>query len=100
VNSAEKPAEHETELVGQWLAGSRRIRADAICERIGWLVSQYLVPLGADTGGWDELYRDPETSHLWERTWPQPQMHGGGPPRLARIGVEDARAKYGAVVDA
>ncbi|MGQ0385078.1 MAG: Imm27 family immunity protein [Gammaproteobacteria bacterium] len=99
MNPPGKPAEHETELVGQWVGGSRKLKADAICERIGWLVSQYLVPLGADSGRWDELYRDPETGRLWERTWPQPELHGGGPPRLSRIEPAAAREKYGLVVD-
>ncbi len=95
----QKPAAHETDLVGQWQAGARKITGDATCERIGWLVSSYLVPLGVDTSGWDELYRDPETGHLWERTWPQSEMQGGGPPRLTRIDLADARRKFGHVVD-
>lgn len=96
----EKPAAHETDLVGQWQAGARKITGDAVCERIGWLVGNYLVALGADSSGWDELYRDPESGLLWERTWPQPEMHGGGPPRLARIEPAAARDKYGHVVEA
>lgn len=95
----EKPAAHETELVGRWQAGARKIKGDATCDRIAWLVSQYLVPLGADACNWDELYRDPETGDLWERTWPQPELHGGGPPRLARIDAEAAREKYGLVTE-
>ncbi|MGQ0430294.1 MAG: Imm27 family immunity protein [Gammaproteobacteria bacterium] len=99
MNTPDKPSEHETDLVGQWIAGSRKLKADTTCDRIGWLVSEYLVPLSADSGGWDELYRDPETGYLWERSWPQPELNGGGPPRLARIEPAAARAKYGQVVD-
>lgn len=94
-----KLAAHETDLVGSWRAGAKKITADATCERIGWLVSQYLVPLGADPGGWDELYRDPESGLLWERTWPQSGLHGGGPPRLSRIEPAAARGKYGHLVE-
>lgn len=99
MNAEQKPAEHETDLVGQWHAGTRKITGDATCQRIDWLVSCYLLPLGADPAGWDELYRDPETGLLWERTWPRPEMHGGGPPRLSRIEAAAARAKYGHHVD-
>lgn len=99
MNAHQKPAEHETELVGHWQAGAKKITADATCERIGWLVGSYLVPLGADPSGWDELYRDPETGHLWERTWPQSDMHGGGPPRLSRIEPVAAREKYGHIFE-
>jgi hypothetical protein len=99
VNAQHKPAGHETELVGEWHAGTRKITGDATCQRIDWLVSCYLLPLGADPAGWDELYRDPESGLLWERTWPRPEMHGGGPPRLSRIELAAARAKYGLHVD-
>jgi hypothetical protein len=99
VNTRHKPAGHETELVGEWHAGTRKITGDATCQRIDWLVSCYLLPLGADPAGWDELYRDPESGLLWERTWPRPEMHGGGPPRLSRIEAAAARAKYGHHVD-
>jgi hypothetical protein len=99
VNARHKPAGHETELVGEWHAGTRKITGDATCQRIDWLVSCYLLPLGADPAGWDELYRDPESGLLWERTWPRPEMHGGGPPRLSRIEAAAARAKYGHHVD-
>lgn len=99
MNRPAKLAPDETELVGQWLARTRKIAADPTCARIGWLVGEQLVALGSATTGLDELYRDPESGGLWERTWPQSGMPGGGPPRLARIAHEAARAKYGALAD-
>lgn len=85
----------ESELVGHWISKGRRTVGDAVATRIEWLVSERLVLLGTDESGWDELYRDPESGSLWELTRPQSGMHGGGPPRLARIEMEIARHKYG-----
>jgi hypothetical protein len=31
---------------------------------------------------WAILYRDQETGEFWDLTYPQGQMHGGGPRRL------------------
>lgn len=76
-----------------------KIEGDATCARIESLISGYLVALGSDESGWDALYRDPETGFLWELTWPQSNLHGGGPPRLAIVCAEHMRAKYGAVAD-
>lgn len=93
------PADHETDLVGQWVAKGRKVVGDAVTGRIEWLVSQHLVLLGSAARGWDELYRDPVSGKLWELTWPQSQLHGGGPPRLTVISADDIRAKYGILAE-
>lgn len=85
----------DTDLVGQWLMKKDAIVADPACARIEWLIANQLVLLGADASGWDELYRDPDDGRLWELTWPQSEMQGGGPPRLTCITIEAARSKYG-----
>lgn len=87
----------DTDLVGQWLMKKDAVVADATCARIEWLVANQLVLLGADSSGWDELYRDPDDERLWELTWPQSEMQGGGPPRLTRIAGDAAQRKYGAI---
>jgi hypothetical protein len=94
-----KPADNETDLFGAWHVKRDKVVADPVCGRIEWLISNHLVQLGADSSGWDELYRDPHDGRLWELTWPQSEMHGGGPPRLTCLTIDAARGKYGAVVD-
>jgi len=74
-----KPAGHETDFVGAW-----KLRRETI---------------GAGLSGRDDLYRDPDDGRLWELTWPQSDMHGGGPHRLSCLTIDAARMKYGAVVD-
>jgi len=87
---------HETELKGRWIAEDGRVRGDAICERIKWLTQSYLVQVAysRDGGGWETLFRDPGDGRLWERTYPQSEVHGGGPPRLSLLTPEQAAVRY------
>jgi hypothetical protein len=89
----------ESDLIGAWKMKLEKVIGDPTCERIEWLIRNCLVQLGTDSSGWDELYRDPDDGRLWELTWPQSHMHGGGPPRLTYMTIEAARGKYGAIVD-
>ena len=85
----------EHDLVGQWVSSSGETRADDVSSRIDRLTSEVLEPLAESTDGWDRLYRDPADARLWECTYPQSHLHGGGPPRLTVIGESEAKAKYG-----
>jgi Immunity protein 27 len=38
-------------------------------------------------GGWAILYRHRNTGEFWELTYPQGEMHGGGPRRLRRMDI-------------
>ena len=41
---------------------------------------------GTDVSGWITDYRDPRSGATWQLTYPQGEMHGGGPPLLTRTG--------------
>jgi hypothetical protein len=87
----------ETKLVGKWVEEYGQIRADALCERIKWLTSRHLrkIAISKQWGAWETLFQDPNDGRYWERTYPQGEMHGGGPPALECISKELAKAKYG-----
>ncbi|MFD1262855.1 Imm27 family immunity protein [Thauera mechernichensis] len=85
----------ETVLVGQWLKRGASLIQDATCERIDHLVTHYLVELRRSPDGWSTLFHDPNDHRLWERTYPQGEMHGGGPPALTSISRSQAEEKYG-----
>jgi hypothetical protein len=89
----------ETLLVGQWDSREGRVVPDQTCVRINELIRTYLKELGRDASGWDVLFRDPEDGRLWELTYPHSELHGGGPPQLRCLRVDEARAKYGGVAD-
>jgi hypothetical protein len=84
----------ETELVGKWESAGGTIRADAAAARIKELTKTYLTKLAVVESGWATLYRDPIDLRLWELTYPQGEMHGGGPPMLQCLSTEEAQAKY------
>ena len=89
-----KLAPGESDLIGRWQLDGDEIVADETCKRIDWLINYHLVPVGTDPSGWDDLYRDPDDGRLWELTRPQSEMHGGGPPRLTCMTIDEARRKY------
>jgi hypothetical protein len=88
----------ETRLTGKWLPREGRAVADETRERINQLVRSHLGLLGRDASGWDVLYRDPDDGRLWELTYPQSELHGGGPLQLCCLTLDEARTKYGSIV--
>jgi Immunity protein 27 len=88
-------ASGECDLRGDWLVrkdGS--VVADTTEQRIEWLTKQKLHRIAKHSSGWETLYRDPTDGRLWELTYPQSEMHGGGPRRLHVLSRDEATAKY------
>jgi hypothetical protein len=88
---------NENDLVGSWIQGKDGLKVDQISERILWLIATNLhkVADSPKSGAWETLYRDPADGRLWERTYPNGETQGGGPPRLRNITAVEAREKYG-----
>ena len=84
----------EIVLTGNWLVAGGSVIADDVCRCIEWLIESRLERLATDSSGWDTLYRDPRDGRLWEHTYPQSGMHGGGPPQLKVVSPESVAAKY------
>jgi hypothetical protein len=95
-----KLAPSDIDLVGTWKLSGESIVPDATSRRLDRLVKEHLAKLGNDPSGWDTLYRDPEDGRFWELTYPQSDSEDGGPPRLTCLPAEEARKKYGSVVNA
>ena len=85
----------ETLLRGNWVLAGDKVVGDETCHRIESLLASHLVRLGNDWSGWETLFADPDDKRLWERTYEHGEWHGGGPPTLRLISLEDARKKYG-----
>jgi hypothetical protein len=90
----EKLGASETELVGSWIKADSGLVGDAIEQRIGWLIGNYLRKVAITSDGWDVLYRDPNDGRYWELTFPRGPIQGSGPRRLTNITEADARRKY------
>jgi hypothetical protein len=65
--------------------------------RILQLIRDELVKIATDISGWRVLYRDPKDSRLWELSYPQSEMHGGGPPKLTCISSQVAETVFGPI---
>lgn len=85
----------ESDLIGQWLVVNGKVVDDSISERIKALVDQQLEKVAG--GGWETLYRDPADGRYWELTYPQGELHGGGPPRLKCLSDPEVIKRYGEV---
>lgn len=88
---------HETELTGKWIEIGGAVRGDAVCERIARLTDGMLdiVRDYPEAGGWVRLFRDKADGRYWERSYPQSELHGGGPPVLRWIHNEEVEKEYG-----
>jgi hypothetical protein len=86
----------EFELIGKWTTSNGKIKKDSICERIDWLIENQLVKLAVskEYGDWESLFQDPSDNRYWERTYPQSELHGGGPPMLKCLDENEAKEKY------
>lgn len=90
----EKLKSTEANLVGRWTLIDGVMIQDEVCERVQWLTNEVLQELCVDGDNWSALYRDPSDDRLWELTYPQGYMHGGGPPALHVISETDAKQRY------
>ncbi|NCT82960.1 MAG: hypothetical protein GXC94_07460 [Comamonadaceae bacterium] len=85
----------ERALVGKWAVRGFAPEADGTCRRIEALISNHLVEVARSKDGWSRLFRDPLDGRLWEFTYPQSELHGGGPPALLCIESAHAQVAYG-----
>jgi hypothetical protein len=88
------PQSTETAISGKWIFNGTKMCADAACERIEWLTQHHFRQVAVMDNGWTTLFFDSVDGRFWERTFPQSEMHGGGPPRLAVISYEEAQIRY------
>lgn len=84
-SSFRKPKPSEGGIIGQWIFVDGKMSADHNCQRIEWLVNNYLQKVDTADGGWTKNYQDPEDGRYWQHTYPKGYMHGGGPPMLECI---------------
>ena len=87
----------ETELLGSWVAEDDHVSADTVCDRIAELTERHLTKIATASGGWETLFQDPDDGRYWELTYPQSDLHGGGPPKLKWLSADEAEKKYGSL---
>jgi hypothetical protein len=88
-----KPIE-EAELTGKWLFENGKVVGDEIEQRIWELVKNRFTRLADREGGWVILHQDPVDGSFWELSFPQGELHGGGPRRLTRLTENQVQDLY------
>lgn len=87
---------NERILTGTWIYVNNVMRSDEVCERIEWLVKNQLKKIASSPqwGDWETLFQNLSDGRYWERTYPQGDLQGGGPPQLQMISEDEAKSKY------
>jgi hypothetical protein len=77
--------ENQGKIIGSWKDVNGRVVADENCDIIERIISEKLVYLADDKSGWNKLYINNIDKSLWELTYPEGDLQGGGPPTLTRV---------------
>lgn len=74
----------EKEIIGKWVFKKGKMVADANCHLIESMIINDLKEFENSEDGWAIRYKHTNGS-IWELTYPESHLHGGGPPKLTRI---------------
>jgi hypothetical protein len=69
-----------------WVSEDGKMVARGDAAAIDDMLGTKLEKVRPDESGWLVVFRHRETNQLWELSYPQSEMHGGGPRRLRLIG--------------
>jgi len=84
----------ETQIVGKWLERDGKLVADENLERIDYLINSRLQHIADHESGWSSLYFDSNGKNYWEKSYPQSELHGGGPTTLTKLDNNKAKTVY------
>jgi len=87
MDDAAKPSSPLEDLADHWVVRGSKVSAEGDAAKIDALLSAELIKLSTADGGWRTLYRHRRTGGLWELSYPQSEMHGGGPRRLRQLAL-------------
>ncbi len=80
-------------LIGKWIQQGSEVFADDTCKLIEDKIEGFK-KLAIRDYGWIVLFEDPKTGSLWELSYPDSELHGGGPPMLKRTNSTEAVKLY------
>lgn len=85
---------NESRLLEAWVVNGSTIFRDAVGDRIDWLLANGMEKVAIDSSGWSTLYVDTGDRRMWEVTYPQSELQGGGPRLLQIVKPEDAKERF------
>jgi hypothetical protein len=74
----------EKEIIGKWVFKDGTMVADANCQLIDSMIKNDFEEIEYSKDGWTRRYKHTNGS-IWELSYPESHLHGGGPPKLSRI---------------
>lgn len=93
-NKINKFCNNENKIIGKWISVNGQTKKDSNCERIEFLVENYLQKITDSEDGWNKLYLDKNDGRYWELRYNNSDYHGGGPPTLILLKDEELIQKY------
>ena len=72
------------EIIGKWILKNNQVVGDSNCELIDSMIKNELEKVGTSEDGWNILYKSRD-GKTWELSYPESDLHGGGPPKLCLI---------------
>ncbi len=72
------------EIIGKWTFHNGKVIADSNCKIIESMIESKLTKIESSVDGWTVKYRGNDNS-IWELTYPESHLTGGGPPKLVQI---------------
>ncbi len=71
-----------------------KIVENSNCALIKEKLTNALIQVAISTDGWTTLYKEKNSDVYWELTYPQSEMHGGGPAQLESFNYDKIKNKY------
>lgn len=75
----------ESILIGGTHFENGKVYKDLTYQRIEYLISNWLIKIDSKESGWITIYKDPHDGRIWELSYPNSELHGGGNPTLKLI---------------
>lgn len=73
------PRPDETRVAGRWVVTQDGVGPDEVEQSVELLIAHHFAKQGQSDEGWSALYRDPADARLWQLSYPESGLHGGGP---------------------
>ena len=83
--------------VGRWIVDNGKVVGNRECDIINKLISTELTFVADRDSGWVRLHRNSSTGIYWELSYPQGELHGGGPPTLETLTEDEVVQRYGRI---
>jgi len=75
---------NEKVIIGKWKFENGKVTADSNCKIIENMIKNDFTKIGTSKDGWTTKYKANDGT-IWELSYPESHLHGGGPPKLVQI---------------